>query len=125
MKSETKNHIKGTDCLNSISIAIVILLLFSCNAKKNDRAETIDKLVGKEVKFGNGLIEMNSNGQKQLNNYEYQIVLYTDSAGCMDCAFDLQNWQDLMKLADTTLLKPTNFKFIFHPAAKEQLQSLM
>ncbi|WP_454879771.1 hypothetical protein [Sphingobacterium detergens] len=108
----------------SFAVIVLMLLITSCNRKK-DRVDIIDKLVGTEVNLGNHLVEMNGNGKPVLKNYDYQIVLYTDSAGCMDCAFDLESWRDLMKQADTTLSKKIDFKFIFHPAAKNQLQSLL
>lgn len=104
---------------------LAVLTVVACKNEERTRVETIDKLVGSEVKFGNNLIKLNGTDKSEQKNYDYQIVLYTDSAGCTDCAFDLESWTDLMKSADTTLSRSANFKFIFHPSAKSQLQTLI
>lgn len=125
MRSEIRHNHYSTKRIISFFCCIFLIILLGCNAAKKDRLYVIDKLIGSQVKFGNKLLTLNGVNSSQLIDYDYQIVLYTDSAGCTDCAFDLDEWRDLMIQADSVVLKNINFKFIFHPSAKNELLSLI
>lgn len=97
----------------------IVLLIFSCQNKKNKEIETILKgMQGKVISFPNPLkaIVMGKDTLcPQMFEKENKIVVYFDTTGCTECKMRLSEWTDLIKFTRDSV---TNLALIFIAAPK-------
>lgn len=102
-------------------LLLVLILLLLCSCKKTD-SEQISHLVkewsGKEILFSPKLrFSLLGKETKSLlqDKWDYAIVSYTDSIGCMSCELQLNSWKDLIKTKDSLFHKNVVFLFFYTP----------
>lgn len=109
-------------------ILLILILMISCSTKNeqdNQFFATVDGLLGNEVKITKPGLIYNKDNYNPFKQTEYKIVLYTDSADCVDCLFKLDSWNDVIKDFDNNFKDRVSFIFYFHSAAQEQIENLL
>lgn len=100
----------------------------SCS--ENDPKEQILRImnewVGKTIVFPEGIEEYSINKTKKVNaDYEYKILLYTDSVGCTSCKLKLPIWKEYIKELDSIANGRVEFLFYFQPKKERELVYLL
>ena len=98
---------------------IVVLFFFSCtNVKKRRMLNLLEKWDGREIIYSPDM-KFTIQGCDTLNldftQYQYKIVTYVDSIGCVSCKLNLQAWVDFISEIDSTYLNDICFQFVFQP----------
>ena len=93
-----------------------LLLVVSCQDKKKEEAfSAIKQWMGKEISFPKSsvfTIRGTDTIDFALNESDYKIVSYIDTAGCVSCQLKLGEWQRFMEEVDA--VSPTHIPFIFY-----------
>lgn len=110
---------------------ILLLFILSCSCKQGEN-ERVSNLVrewsGKEILFPDDL-EFTSLGNKVPSllqgDWDYAIVSYVDSLGCLNCKLQLDTWSDFIRKKDTLSQKKVELLFFMHPLNRKELLSLL
>lgn len=108
---------------------IVVLFFFSCtNVKKRRMLNLLEKWDGREIIYSPDM-KFTIQGCDTLNldftQYQYKIVTYVDSIGCVSCKLNLQAWVDFISEIDSTYLNDICFQFVFQPYRVNELLLLL
>ncbi len=110
---------------------LTVFLLMSAAActYKNDNsdklANTIEDLLGSIVHLTTPLLVYNEDNYNQFSYTDYKIVVYTDSADCVDCMFKLDSWKEVISDFETNFQNSVSFYFYFHSTAREHIENLL
>ncbi|PVH25662.1 hypothetical protein [Sphingobacterium corticibacter] len=110
---------------------LIVLLLISAasctykNDNSNKLASTIQDLLGNVVHLATPSLVYNEDNYNQFSYTDYKIVVYTDSADCVDCMFKLDSWKEVISDFETNFQNTVSFYFFFHPAAREHIENLL
>lgn len=104
-----------------LSLLASLLIITACQDKKKEEAiNSVKEWIGKEILFpkrsvftirGKDTIDFS------LNESDYKIVSYIDTAGCVSCQLKLTEWRRFMDEVDNA--SPTHTPFIFYLYPKE------
>ena len=104
-----------------LSLLASLLIITACQDKKKEEAiNSVKEWIGKEILFPKNSI-FTIRGKDtidfSLNESDYKIVSYIDTAGCVACQLKLAEWQRFMGEVDKA--SPTHTPFIFYLYPKE------
>ena len=98
-----------------IHITIFILLLCGCTCPKSQMTNTLNKMIGTQVKLCIPQMECKQASSK--SNSNFKMIVYIDSTECTPCALShLRYWNPLIK---ETKNIDINYIFIIAPKTKE------
>lgn len=93
-----------------------LLIITACQDKKKEEAvSAIKQWIGKEILFPKNnvfTIQGTDTIDFVLNESDYKIVSYIDTAGCVSCQLKLAEWKRFMEEVDA--VSPTHIPFIFY-----------
>ena len=108
---------------------LFLILFCSCKETKNEKiAHQLNKWLDKEIYFPQN-IEFTSLGGKSRNllqeQWDYAIVSYVDSIGCISCKLQLDIWKKLIEKKDEVFEKKVSVLLFLHPLSRKELLDLL
>ena len=108
---------------------LFLILFCSCKETKNEKiAHQLNKWLDKEIYFPQN-IEFISLGGKSRNllqeQWDYAIVSYVDSIGCISCKLQLDIWKKLIEKKDEVFGKKVSVLLFLHPLSRKELLDLL
>ena len=102
-----------------------LLIITACQDKKKEEAvSAIKQWMGKEILFPKNnvfTIRGTDTIDFALNESDYKIVSYIDTAGCVSCQLKLAEWQRFMDEVDAATSTHTPFIFYLYPKEVKDL----
>lgn len=97
---------------------ILIIFLISCNQQNQLTHQIINKWIGKEILFPKQTI-FTIYGEDTVNLHiddtNFKIISYVDSAGCMNCKLGLDKWLNFKGTLDSIAPTPIPLYFYMYP----------
>lgn len=112
-----------------IIIILISIVGLSCKKQKQDTEllQLVKEWHGKEIRFPENAI-FTLYGKDTVDyvipQSSYKVLVYTDSAGCIDCKLQLQKWQELIEYTNSISNGEIPFLFFFHPKDYKELCQL-
>lgn len=103
-----------------ISFLVSIFIIIACQDKKNKEAVSfVKQWMGKEILFPKNSI-FTIRGVDTIdfafNSFDYKVVSYIDTTGCVSCQLKLADWQQFINEVDAA--SSTHIPFIFYLFSK-------
>lgn len=111
-------------------LLITFFLLCSCTStKKNKITRLLKEWDSKVIKFPAKSV-FTIQGKDTItdllsNRYEYKIVTYIDSIGCIGCKLQLPRWVDYMNQIDSLTKRRVSFLFYFYSKNVNELNYIL
>ena len=100
-------------------LLVSLLIITACQDKKKEEAvSAIKQWMGKEILFPKNSVFTIRGADTidfALNESDYKIVSYIDTAGCVSCQLKLAEWQRFMDEVDAASSTHTPFIFYLYP----------
>lgn len=108
-------------------IAMPFLLACSCNGKKAELRDAVTLLVGNEIAIPENLSFqiLNDTIDFNLDDAEYMIVAYIDSAGCTPCKMRLREWDNLINQLKAVTEADVDFVMIINSTKSNELDYIL
>jgi hypothetical protein len=115
------------------TLAMCFVCLFSC--EEYTRNQEVKKIIrtwmNKQVQIPDNY-QCNISGKDttpstcvEILQRPYKVLLYADSAGCLDCKFKAFAWKQLIHEADSLFPNQVGFLFFIQPRNKKELQHIL
>lgn len=109
-------------------LCCLLLFLFvcfsSCQGKKQAKLiRLITEWQGKEIRFQEEVHFtrfLTDTVFSHIPDTDYKVLVYIDSAGCVDCRTQLTKWKDFILFTDSAASEAVSFLFFFHPKSERE-----
>lgn len=110
----------------SLPILLILLASLSCGKQKSDSEllPIVKEWYGKEIKFPDRPVFTlygKDTVDYSIPQSPYKVLVYVDSAGCIDCTLQLQKWQELIQYTHSISNGEIPFLFFFYPKDYNEL----
>lgn len=116
-------------------LKVICLLLFATttyyacksHAQKQEREEVVTTWIGKTIKFPPNTIcqELGEIVPCKIRfPKKYNILVYTDSIGCVSCNLRIDEWKRFEQELDSSVANEVDFQFYFFPKKNSNLAEL-
>jgi hypothetical protein len=108
---------------------LMLIADYSCRQQieKKQTQDVVNTWIGRTIKFPQDnfcWILGEASPCRNRSRKMYNILLYTDSSGCMSCKLRIDEWKRLMKDVDSSVISNVNFIFYFNPKKNDDLSEL-
>lgn len=108
---------------------LFIIFFCSCKEAKDEKiVHQLNRWLDREIYFPKNT-EFTSLGNKSRNllqeQWDYAIVSYIDSTGCMSCKLQLDVWKKLIETKGDVFEKKVSVLLFLHPLNRKELQDLL
>ena len=101
----------------------LVLAAVSCTGRVNKEKEVLSSLLGREITIPDSLEcrILDTPIDYDLNDADYKIICYIDSAGCVPCRMKMPVWNDLVNEFKSTQGVEVDFLMIVNSSPEEEI----